>query len=114
MEPSGNHMRVVVRTVSPGKAADFIELLSDEIMPAQREGGMTDLRGGHVYAGGNPNSFVFFTFADEFDGGGVDLAAVMGQRQWDAVVERASAMQVNVEDYRYMYRPDLSFTAAGQ
>jgi len=112
MEPSGQHMRVVTRTVSPGSAQDFFELQRDEFVPALREGGMTDRRGGRVMAGGNPNTFVAFTYADEFNGGGVNLPEVMGQRQFDSAVDRANSMVVNVEDYRYLFRPDLSFTAA--
>ena len=87
-------------------------LIGDEVIPALREGGVTDRRGGRVYAGGNRNTFVTFSYTEEFDGAGVDLAEVMGQRQFDSLVERASAMQVSVEDFRYMYRPDLGYTAA--
>ena len=112
MDPSGQHMRVVARTVAPGNAQDFFELQRDELVPALREAGMTDRRAGRVMTGGNPNTFVAFAYADEFNGGAVDLAEVMGQRQFDSFVDRASAMQVNVEDYRYIFRPDLSFTAA--
>lgn len=111
-DPSGPYMRVMVRTVAPGNGQAFFELQRDELVPALREGGMTDRRAGRVFAGGNPNTFVAFTYSDEFNGGGVNLAEVMGQRRFDSFVQRASALQVNVEDYRYMFRPDLSFNAS--
>lgn len=109
-EPGGNFLRIRVRTVSPGNAQAYMDWQENQMMPAQREAGVTDLRFARVTLGGNPNTFVRFTYPNETVGGEPNLAEAVGQRGFQQILERESSLLANAEDYLYAYRRDLSFT----
>jgi hypothetical protein len=110
-EPEGDYMYVRVRTTSPANRQDYFEWQRDELVPALREAGLTDRRAGRIVAGGNINTFVEFTYSDEFRGGGVNLGESMGQRQAQQMLARGNALTASAEDYRYRFRRDLGYTA---
>ena len=104
-------MRVRVRTTSPSNRQAYFEWHRDELTPALREGGITDLRSGRIIMGGNSNTFVRYTFANEFPAQGPDVAAAVGEREFERIISREPDLLVSSEDYVYRYRPELSFTA---
>jgi hypothetical protein len=111
VEPSGDFMRVRVRTVSPGNAQAYMDWQGDQMTPALREGGLTDVRIGRVTLGGNSNSFIRFTYSDSVAGGGVNVAEVVGEREFQRILDAEAALLASAEDLVYRYRRDLSFTA---
>ncbi len=111
LAPSGEFMRVRVRTTSPSNRQAYFEWHRDELTPALREGGITDLRSGRIIMGGNSNTFVRYTFANEFPAQGPDVAAAVGEREFERIISREPDLLVSSEDYVYRYRPELSFTA---
>jgi hypothetical protein len=114
LDPGGQYMWVRVRTTSPANASAFLQAQAQDLMPALKAGGVTDRRFGRVMFGGNVNTFVNFMYSDEFPGTATSnpVAAAMGQRQFNQMISRLNGLVSNAEDYVYMYRPDLSFTAA--
>ena len=109
--PSGEFLRVRVRTTSPSNRQAYFAWIEDELAPALREGGITDLRSGRIIMGGNPNTFVRFSFANEFPAQGPDIAAAVGEREFARIIDREPGLLVSSEDYVYRFRDDLSFTA---
>jgi hypothetical protein len=117
LEPSGEFMTVRVRTVAPSNRQAYFDWHRDELTPALREAGVTDLRSGRITLGGNTNTFVRFGFADQIVGGGPDIAGTIGQQRLDRILAREASLLVSSEDFVYRFREDLSFTAeqpAGQ
>ena len=113
VEPSGRYLYVRVRTTSPANARGFLAAQAEEVVPALEAGGVTDRRFGRVMYGGNPNTFVNFTYSDEFPGssGGNPVAEAIGQRDFDRMIGRLNGLISTAEDLIYVFRPDLSFTA---
>lgn len=113
LEPSAEFLRVRVRTVAPADADAYFAWHRDELTPALREAGLTDLRSGRVTLGGNTNTFVRYTYTDDLAGGvsGLDIPGTVGQREFDRIIAREAELLTVSEDYVYRYREDLSFTA---
>jgi len=111
VEPSGDFMYIRVRTVSPGNAGAYMDWQENEMTPALREGGITDLRVAQVTAGGNPNTFIRFAYPDAIAGGGPNVAEVVGEREFERILENEASLLANAEDFIYAYRRDLSFSA---
>ncbi len=108
--PSGEFLRVRVRTTSPSTRQAYFDWIEDELTPALREGGITDLRSGRVIMGGNSNTFVRYSFANEFPAQGPDIAAAVGEREFERILSLEPDLLVSSEDYVYRFRDDLSFT----
>jgi len=109
-EPTGDFMRIRVRTVSPGNAQAYMDWQENEMTPALREGGITDVRFAQVTLGGNSNSFIRFTYPDAIAGGGPNVGEVVGEREFQRILDREASLLANAEDYVYRYRRDLSYT----
>lgn len=109
-EPEGNFMYVRVRTTSPANRDAYYEWQRDDLVPALRQAGLSDRRAGRVVAGGNVNTFVEFTYSDEFFGD-LNIADTVGERRFEQIIAEGNALTVGAEDYRYRFRRDLSFTA---
>jgi hypothetical protein len=109
--PSGEFMQVRVRTTSPSNRQAYFDWIEDELAPALREGGVTDFRSGRIIMGGNPNTFVRYTLANEFPAQGPDIAAAVGEREFARIIGREPGLLVSSEEYVYRFREDLSFTA---
>ena len=109
--PSGEFMRVRVRTTSPSNRQAYFDWIENELTPALREAGVTDLRTGRLIHGGNTNTFVRFAFSDAFPEDGPDVAESLGQREFERLFDREDALLVSSEDVIYRFREDLSFTA---
>ncbi len=75
--------------------------------------GLDDMRVGRVVLGGNPNTFVIWTFQDDMNPGlpGVDLAGTAGPERVQEMFQRLAGMIVAEEEHILRYREDLSFTA---
>jgi hypothetical protein len=110
LAPSGEYMRVRVRTTSPSNQQAYFEWHEEEFTPALREGGLTDLRTGRIILGDNTNTFVRFTYSDEFPENGT-VAENIGQRELQRLLARESQLLVSSADYMYRFREDMSFTA---
>lgn len=112
MEPGGRYMWVRARTTSPANAAAFLQAQEEVVVPALKAGGIKDRRFGRVVFGGNVNTFVNFTYSDTFPGTGPNMVAqAIGQREFDRMITRLNGVVSTAEDYIYLFRPDLSFTA---
>ena len=118
MAPTGEFMTVRLRTVAPSNRQAYFDLVRNELTPALRDAGITDLRVGRITLGGNTNTFVRYSFGGAFvGGGGPNIPGVIGQQRWDRVLTREAALLVASEDLVYRFREDLSFTTeqpAGQ
>jgi len=115
--PSGEFMSVRVRTVSPSNRQAYFDWHANELTPAAREGGVTDLRSGRVAVGGNTNTFVRFYYGDtpqSAPAGGGNIGQSMNQRDFQRMIANEASLIVADEMYLYRFREDLSFTAAGQ
>ena len=113
LEPAGNFMYVRVRTTSPANREAYFEWQRDELVPALQQAGLNDRRAGRLVAGGNVNTFVEFTYSNEFQGN-LDIAGTVGQRRFEQIIARGDALTASAEDFRYRFRRDLSFTAPPQ
>lgn len=115
--PSGEFMSVRVRTASPSNRQAYFDWHANELTPAAREGGVTDLRAGRVVVGGNTNIFIRFYYGDTVQSapaGGGNIGQVMDERDFERMIAREASLIVADEMYVYRFREDLSFTAAGQ
>ena len=109
----GEFMFVRVRTTSPSNAQAYFDWHANELTPALRQAGVTDVRSGRVLMGGNSNTFVRFYYGDSFasaPGGGANLAQSMGQREFERMLTREAGLVVTAEQYMYRFREDLSFS----
>ena len=111
VEPSGDFMRVRVRTVAPGNVDAYLDWQKNEMTPALREAGTRDSRITRVTLGGNSNSFIRFSYPNTLVGGELDVGEAIGEREFERILEREASLLVSAEDYVYRYLPDLSFTA---
>jgi hypothetical protein len=111
LAPTGEFMQVRVRTVAPSNRQAYHDWTADELVPALRDGGITDYRGGRITLGGNTNTFVRFTFTNAIVGGGPNVAEAIGQQRFDRILAREASLLVGSEDLVYRVRSDLSFTA---
>lgn len=110
--PGGEFMTARVRTVSPSNRQAYFDWQANELAPALRRAGLKDLRSGRIIAGGNTNTFVRYSYSDSYPGdGGIDIPGTAGQREFDRIIGRESALLVTSEDIIYRFREDLSFTA---
>jgi len=112
--PSGEFMIARVRTTSPSNRQAYFDWQANELVPALRAAGLTDQRAGRVIAGGNENTFVRFSFTNDWTDQGNPLLASLGQREFDRLIGRANTLVVNAEMFIYRFRADLSFTAPQQ
>jgi hypothetical protein len=112
-EPVGNFMHVRVRTTSPANRQGYFEWQRDDLLPVLREAGVTDRRAGRIVVGGNLNTFVEFTYSDKFPSD-LNVGEKIGERRFGPIIERGNALTTNAEDYEYVFRRDLGFTAEQQ
>ena len=112
--PSGEFLIARVRTTSPSNRQAYFDFQANELVPALRAAGVTDQRAGRVIAGGNTNTFVRYSFTNDWTDPANPLLQSLGQRDFDRLIARGNALLVNVEDYVYRFREDLSFTAPPQ
>jgi len=111
---SGEFMSVRVRTVAPSNRQAYYDWQLNELTPAARAGGVTDLRSGRVVLGGNSDTFVRFYFGDSVQtapAGGGNLAEALGQAEFQHLIENEADLILTDEMYVYRYREDLSYTA---
>jgi len=110
VEPSGEYMRVRVRTVSPANREAYHSWAQNDLVPLLRRSGVTDLRSGRIVFGGNTDTFVMFTYQDTATQSTLNVEAV-GEREAQRVFSRERELLATAEDLLYRFRPDLSFTA---
>lgn len=111
LAPSGEFMTVRVRTVSPANRQAYFDWHANELTPALRQAGLTDMRSGRVIAGGNVNTFIRYSYADSWPAQGLDIAGTVGEREFERIIDRESGLLATAEDIIYQFRGDLSFTA---
>ena len=113
VEPSGEFMSVRVRVVSPSNRQAYFDWHANELTPAARAGGVTDLRAGRVVFGGNTDTFVRYYYGDSVQSaptGGGNIAEAMEPRDFERMIAREADLIVADEMYIYRFRDDLSST----
>ena len=106
-EPLTQYMVVQYRTVSPSNDNAYGDWLVDELMPALQERNSGDIRFVRVALGDNTNKFITFRFVDEWP----TASNVTLDNELQAIYNEGNEMVLDSQDYLYIYRKDLSFSA---
>lgn len=105
-----NLVRIRIRQNAPGRTQDYYEWQANELLPALRDAGVTNLLINRVVLGGNAQTWVSFHAIDNMASTEEDiLAESMGERQAAQLLARGNAMLVHTEDLITQFRPELGY-----
>jgi hypothetical protein len=106
--PGGEYLYLRLRTVKPGNTTAYGDWQENKLIPALRDLGLGDVRSARVVLGGNPATFVRFSFMEDFPalGAGPEPGSALA-----GILAEESTMLASSQNLLYRFEADLSFTA---